>query len=152
MSDDDDRTTAFGLFNYAHSYWQSATKLHFVKVRASHPDSPVLFLYCHAVELYLKAYLRAHGVSAAQLRKSYGHNLIRLAAGARRNGLQFDDEDVAVVRLIPRLDTTARYIRTGQFTRPGFEALDRFHASVGHFLKAKGLPVRLQPKWREPAP
>jgi hypothetical protein len=50
----EDRTNDVGLFNMAESYWKSAAALHEAKVKASHPLSPVLFLYYHAVELYLR--------------------------------------------------------------------------------------------------
>jgi len=35
MSDEDARTTAFGLFNFAHSYWRSAAALQTLKVKAT---------------------------------------------------------------------------------------------------------------------
>jgi hypothetical protein len=58
-------TTALGLFNYALSYRAAADKLQICKVRATHPHAPVPFAYYHSLELYLKAFLRAHGLSAA---------------------------------------------------------------------------------------
>ena len=147
MSDEDDRTTEIGLFNYAHSYWRSAVALHKAKVRATHPDSPVWFLYFHAIELYLKSYLRAHGLSVAELRKKFGHRICCLSDEAKRRGLTFDDEDIEVISLMVCMDLTdVRYIKTGAFQRPSHEALDRtcnsFHASVGGELRARGFPVR----------
>ena len=65
---EEDRTNELGLFNTAESYWKSAATLYDAKVKASHPMSPVRFLYYHAVELYLKAFLRGNGHSAKELR------------------------------------------------------------------------------------
>src|SRR5260221_7125218 len=58
-------TTPLGFFNYALSYRAAADKLRICKLRATHPHAPVLFIYYHSVELYLKAFLRAHGLSVA---------------------------------------------------------------------------------------
>lgn len=151
MNDEDDRTTAFGLFNLAHSYWRSAVALQKVKVKATHPDNPIWFLYIHAVELYLKSFLRAQDVTVADLRKQYSHRVGDLAGAAQEKGLQFDDEDEIVLKLITELDlTTLRYLKTGSFTRPTHEALDRtcnsIHESVAEVLKAQGNSVRQFPK------
>ena len=56
--DDDERTNAVGLFNTARSYWRSAEYLNVANLSVTHPQAPVTFLFCHAIELYLKAYLR----------------------------------------------------------------------------------------------
>ncbi|WP_119418072.1 hypothetical protein [Desertibaculum subflavum] len=147
MSDEDDRTTAFGLFNFAHSYWQSAVALKKADVSATHSDEPVTFLYCHAVELYLKAFLRAAGLSVKELRDKYGHNVVKLADAAREDGLEFQDEDSAVIELIAQMGpVTLRYLRTGYFRRPALEALNRtcrsFHESVARLLVEQGHKIR----------
>jgi hypothetical protein len=68
MMSDDDRTTPFGLFNYARSYWQSAVHLHHAKVKVTHPDAATTLLLAHAVELYIKAFLRLRRGPEDQLR------------------------------------------------------------------------------------
>jgi hypothetical protein len=65
---EEERTNEVGLFNTAESYWRSAGALYEAQVKASHPLSPVRFLYYHAIELYLKAFLRGNGHSARELR------------------------------------------------------------------------------------
>jgi hypothetical protein len=57
-TDEDERTTALGLFNTADAYRLSAMALQGAQVRHGHADNPVRLLYCHALELYLKALLR----------------------------------------------------------------------------------------------
>jgi hypothetical protein len=82
----DDRTTALGLFNYARSYRASADHLLSAKLKVPHPHAPLTFLYYHAVELYLKAYLRVQGYTVAQL-KSVGHNVSKLSTEVQSRGL-----------------------------------------------------------------
>ena len=60
---DEERTNSMGLFNTAEAWRLSAMALQAQRVKSGHADQPVRFLYCHAVELYLKALLRQkHGV------------------------------------------------------------------------------------------
>lgn len=149
--DENERTNPIGLFNYAVSYWRSAAALNERKVKVTHPDAPICFLYYHAIELFLKAYLRSEGYTVDELRdgKKFGHNAVKLRNMAKRHGLRFDSEDVEVLTLMTNTDTVieARYLRTGSFRRPTNEALKRtcrsLHESVGEALKTKGFPVRL---------
>jgi hypothetical protein len=64
--DSDDRTSAVGLFNTARSYWHSAVYLNDASLELTHPLAPVTFLFYHAIELYLKADLRASGKAVAR--------------------------------------------------------------------------------------
>lgn len=146
MDDEDDRTTAFGLFNFAHTYWASAAALRKIKVKATHPEDPQQYLYCHAVELFLKAYLRAKGASATELREKYRHKLVPMGHVAAKEGLLVDDEVREVLELIDGLGTTLRYIRQGAFRMPTFEALERtcksFHQCAAELLMSQGHKIR----------
>ena len=85
--DEEDRTTSIGLFLLAHTYAKSASLLRENHVNVSHRDYPVRFLYTHAIELYLKAFLRMHdGFTAEKLRK-IGHKTKKLLKNAEENGL-----------------------------------------------------------------
>ena len=96
--DEDKRTAAIGLFNYAHTYAQSAFELGKIQVKATHPDSVIRFNYSHAVELYLKSFLRLHGISVAELRsKRYGHNTKKLVKKAIKLGLGIDARQKAEI-------------------------------------------------------
>ncbi|MFK7881386.1 hypothetical protein [Roseobacter sp.] len=121
MSDveDEDRTTAVGLFNYAHSYASSAIALEGIKVKATHKRAPVYYLYYHAIELYLKSYLRAHSVSAEDLSKKYSHRIRRTTNKAKSFGLVLRDVDEAVIDFMRQTDAVieSRYIVTGY--KPG---------------------------------
>src|SRR5437763_7290582 len=86
-SQDDDRTTDIGLFNYAASYRAAADSLEEVDTRATHPEAPQSWLYCHAIELYLKSHLRAAGLSVSELKsRRYGHDLMKLREAHKANG------------------------------------------------------------------
>lgn len=50
--DDDERTNPVGLFNTARSYWRSAEHLSAAGLKITHPEAPVTFLFCHAIELF----------------------------------------------------------------------------------------------------
>jgi len=144
-------TTPLGLFNFAESYCLSARALSRMRVRATHRASPIFFLYFHAIELYLKSYLRLQGHTAKELRNKFGHKICCLYDLALGHGLGMEDEDGQVISLLctTTIVIDARYIRTGLFTTPTFEALDRaclsLRQSVGESLRAKGLPVQLLP-------
>ena len=145
--DDNERTTPIGLFHFAHSYWRSAVALEKAKVKATHRDSPISFLYFHAMELYLKAFLRLHDVSVEELSKKYRHHVLALSGAAKTLGFHLDDEDEVVVKMMDAMDLTdVRYIRTGRFLQPSHEALHRtcrsFHETVEQALREKGHPVR----------
>lgn len=118
----DSRTTALGLFNYAHSYWASAVALNYAAREVSHPDAPVRFLYYHAVELYLKAFLRMSGASVKDV-KDIGHRVVRLYNVAVEKGLPQDAETSIAAALIDADYMSSRYISTGAFTRASNQAL-----------------------------
>ena len=54
-----------------------------------HPSWPIHFVTCQALELYLKAFLRAKGVSLDDLRdrRKFGHDLHRALREAKQKGL-----------------------------------------------------------------
>jgi HEPN domain-containing protein len=127
----DDRTTALGLFNYARSYRASADHLLSAKLGVPHPHAPLTFLYYHAIELYLKAYLRSQGHTVAQLRQ-VSHNIRELSTEVQSRGLVLDDEDKEVLETMVEANNVirSRYIQTGAFTRPEEEALSRTCAAL----------------------
>jgi hypothetical protein len=68
------RSAPIGYFNFAETYRTSARALRRSKAESSHKDSPIRFLYYHAIELYMKAHLRLHEVHPYELRTKYGHS------------------------------------------------------------------------------
>jgi HEPN domain-containing protein len=147
LADEEKRSTATGFFNQAHSYWQAARALDQAKFTATHRDDPVYALYFHAVELYLKAFLRAHDLHPRELQNKYGHDTKKLARKARKLGLSSPPEDAEIFWFISKTAIGHRYLVTGRTRRldkPIVDALCKgLHGSVGKELRAKGHPVRL---------
>lgn len=144
--DEDARTSAIGLFNYAHSYAASAVALEKAPPNdTTHPGAPVDFLAFHAIELYLKAFLRAKGLTVAEVKK-IGHGLTKLRDRARELGLTVDDAN-GVIDLAEAVMMERRYIRVGFKQRHPhdlvFEVCRKLHHEVGEDLQALGLATRL---------
>jgi hypothetical protein len=148
--DEDERNTPIGVFNYAESYWQAARALKQTKPKSTHPDAPVSFLYYHAIELYLKSFLRMHGHTAKELRgKQFGHRVCCLKERSKQLGLMLMDEDVESFSLLATTDAIirSRYLQTGSFYLITSERLEgvciNLRESVGRALKSSGIHVRL---------
>jgi hypothetical protein len=144
-TDDDERANSLGLFNTAEAYRLSAMAL---PIRHGHADKPPRFLYCHAVELYLKALLRQKH-SMATVRDKFGHQIKLLAREAETLGLVVGKNDRAVLALIHDTDAMidSRYVRTGSKRLAALEALDHtcknIRDGVGTILRSNGVLVRL---------
>ena len=142
-----DRTSPLGLFHYAQSYWQSGVNLAALNLKVTHPAAPVTFLLCHAIELYLKAYLCGMGRDLGFLRK-IGHRVAEAAKAAREAGLVMDAADIEILSHIDEADVAleARYIETGfkrELTGSALAAVaERLDKSVYDALKKLGFAVR----------
>lgn len=145
---DDDRTTPLGLFTYARSYWQSGVLLHDAQAKVIHPDAPVTLLLAHAIELYLKAFLRLRGVGIDEVKNSFGHDFKKLVDEASSRGLTLvaEDRDIAAILTEKESIRRAAYIETGYYQRPGLAALSRtcrsLDQSVSAALKDAGMSVQ----------
>jgi hypothetical protein len=148
--DDDERTNAVGLFNTARSYWRSAEHLAAAHLNLTHPQAPVTFLFCHAIELYLKAYLRGIGPNSVEQLKQMGHRVASLAKTAANSGLVIGPEQAEILTHIANTDVAieARYIVTGFKDRPTNEALSNvagfLDKAVCDALAKAGTPVRAE--------
>jgi hypothetical protein len=117
------------------------------RVQSGHADQPVRFLYCQAIELYLKALLRQkYGVKKLE---DIGHKMERLVKKAQTMGLTITDDDAAVFSLIGNTGVLIefRYIRTGAKTLPTLEELNlacnNVRDGIGKLLRNNNVPVRL---------
>jgi hypothetical protein len=143
--------TPLAWFNLAHAYLYDAALLHNVqKPSGGFYGQPVRFLYFHAIELFLKSYLRLHGIDDAALGKQpYSHNLTNLANMAESNGLLIGRRVRLVCEAAGAFDkpTEARYVKTGlKAMLPPHrlhEAARELQSGVGQALRDKGIPVRL---------
>lgn len=146
--DDDDRTTSVGLYHFAESYRDCGEALAARRPDKLMFDAPIEFLFWHAIELYFKAYLRAQGATAAELRTKFGHNLSRLHAACVDQGLSLSRYPEAFFDFMdPDEAIEARYIRIGaKMAKPTVISLQGVTAeirdAVAQALKARGQPVR----------
>ena len=111
-----DRTTELGLFNYARSFWEAGSYLINVHPKnARHPHAPITMLLCQAIELYLKSFLRVRGYSLEQL-ANLGHRYKALAKRAKTNGLAIADRDEQIIAFLADEEAFIQslYIQTGR--------------------------------------
>jgi HEPN domain-containing protein len=131
LNDVNARTTAQGLFNYGDAYLGSAHALKDANAQVIFPDAPVRFLLYHAAEMHLKSFLRAAGMTVAELHER-GHKFSRLIPAARGHGLGLDRESEALLLYGQRTGDIieSRYIRTGPRRYFETDTLGRCAASV----------------------
>lgn len=131
------KATPIALFNYAHSYAQSAVTLEEKQTDATHWDAPIYFLYFHAIELYLKAFLVALGYDLDDLKKKHGHKVKPLAVMCQHQGVHFSLDAQEVIYLMTETDNviSSRYIRLGNHKRLPFsvyfEMCHSLHEQIG---------------------
>lgn len=143
----DDRTNELGLFNFAKTYRKAADILAVEHPNALRFDDPIRYLFYHSIELYLKAFLRKHALTVAQM-KGLRHGFAELCDARTERGLWLTEEDREVLELIDAEGNyiRARYIETGAMTVATIHGLSRTAASlaetVGNHLRASGVPLR----------
>lgn len=86
--------------NFAHSYCSSAIALQHSEVDATHSRNVVTYLYYHSIELYLKAFLMTHGMTAKELRHDYRHDVGLLSQKASELG--FGNISLQTIETAPR--------------------------------------------------
>lgn len=136
-----ERTTATGLWTYAESYLDAAD---FVAKGCEANDcelrhkAPIRFLYAHAIELALKAFLRSTGVTPKQLKNRYGHRLVSLMDACEAKGLREAGHSVeldrAVVEWLDQERMDFRYISTGE--KKGVPSLEKVSEVATRLVKA----------------
>ena len=144
---DDDRTDAVALHNKARSYLRSARYLNAANPSVSCAHAGVTFLFCHAIELFLLAYLRAHGDDGPE-----PNNLSRRVAATTRRaigvGLKLHPDALVTLSQIAEtlIAIEIRYILTGVKQIPNIDPLSnaaqKMDAAVSTALVDLGLPLR----------
>jgi hypothetical protein len=145
--EEEQRTTPQGLFTFAESYSQAANHLQDADLKTPHPSLPVNFLYYHAIELYLKAFLRLHGHTLKELR-NLSHSTRDLQTRSQQLGLLFDEATTETFSLMAANPAILfRYVRTGGYRWPTHDSLNRtcenLRQSIGDELRKSGVYVRL---------
>jgi hypothetical protein len=106
--------TAASLLEVAEKYIVAACVL----IEHHATPEPIGFLASHGLELALKAFLLHSGVSVAELKRGYGHNLNELWLAAARRGLtvEFDLLWLAVLNHYYDYPYQYRYPQAGYAT------------------------------------
>jgi HEPN domain-containing protein len=105
-----DGPTPLGFYNFAVSYHEGADLIADRGLKATHPESVAMFLYYHAIELYLKSFLRLKGDTAKRLRK-IGHDFQTLQSRAKKRGLPFGKVEEEVLAMLDgEIWSRARYL------------------------------------------
>jgi len=134
-----DRTSSMGLWKYAKDYLDAG-----YTVTTSGPQTlapiPAYYLYCHAIELALKAYLRGTGASIADL-KRIGHDLSKARKKAIGIGLrdicELTPEQVEAIELANPIYSKKEfeYIAVGFKTLPNIKVLQATAGSLIYGIK-----------------
>ncbi|MCW5710548.1 hypothetical protein [Shinella sp.] len=82
--------TPFGIFTLAQSF-EDAGHLVVENATRQFSDHPQRLLFLHAIETYLRAYLRLHGAEPDELR-GYMHDVGRMLATAKTKGLLLEQK------------------------------------------------------------
>lgn len=114
---------------------------------------PIFFLYYHTIELYLKAYLRAQGLTVDRLQKDFGHDTGKLSKRARALRAPIKAKEMGLFDVVGRANAAilSRY-QAGGYRLPSMSALERACRSLreiaGHAIEdGTGMPVpRLHPR------
>jgi len=134
----DDRTTDVGLYHFAQSYRLAADFLENGPDRphSTHPEEPRDFLYIHAIELYLKAFLRLQGKTVDDL-KAIGHDIPKLAKLVAGYGVILDVQVGGILELLTFENVFgARYIVTGYYHRASTAGLKHAAAELHAIVRA----------------
>jgi hypothetical protein len=133
-----DREPPMGMFLFAESFLDAARHLRRAfdnRELSLRFDAPIYFLYSHALELTMKALLRAKGVSARRLAsREFGHQLQVLWRECFKQGLSTSpNHDTFISGVIEILDPLAtkyefRYLKVGLKRIP---ELDDVELAVG---------------------
>jgi hypothetical protein len=142
-----DRQPPIGLYYFAASYHVAADLICDQGLKATHPEAPAMFLYYHAIELYLKPFLRFHDVSAKRL-QSIGHDYKRLLSRASKRGLVLGELESEVLSMLDgEIWSRSRYLEIGSLRSPSLNALSTTSISlrqaVAKVLHEAGQPVRM---------
>jgi hypothetical protein len=131
MHDDPDKTTPIGLARYAREFFNCAM---ITDAKPGHQlgvaPIPVMYLIAHSIELCLKSYLLSKGVSLIDLKRKYGHNLIKCFKKAKefgldKTGVNFNENEEHALFILNELYSTKQlnYIVTGGNIFPNFELI-----------------------------
>jgi hypothetical protein len=119
MSDEGDRWEPMNFYSLAEDYYQSAIRIrHAQESGIVKLHSKVFisnFLFSHAVELALKGFLRAKGLSKKVLKDKYNHKFHKLINDSISHGLPLEEaERETAIKWVEEYDKEAINFRYGK--------------------------------------
>jgi hypothetical protein len=130
---------ASNIFDEAEAYWLSAITLQQGDVQSDLASLPIRNLYCHAIELYLKAYLRAHGHPLGELDSKLKQNFRRIRKLVEGYGLQFAGRDKATIEyfVLTPMAIRAKYSDTPYYSAPATGDLHGLCCTLRESIKSE---------------
>ena len=120
------RTTPFGLWQYAKDYLEGFKIIWEKQPELTGPYQVKFYLLCHSLELGFKAYLRSQGCTLKTLMK-LRHDINKIVAECFKKGLEkyfvFQNDELNCLRLANSyyLRKEFEYIKIGSKTLPNLE-------------------------------
>ena len=120
------RTAASDLFDQAEAYRQSAAALQSAALENYLSSLPVRNLYYTSIELYLKAFLRAHGHSIDELEGKFRQDFRRMRKRCIGLGLVMTAAQDATLEYFVRTPASVRlkFSSTRYYSAPAIDDLD----------------------------
>lgn len=122
-----DRVSSNGILHFAMAYHRAAVILALDRTKPPFRDVPIVYLLRHAIEMYLKAYLRHRGESVADLKGRYSHRLQKALDACSTAGMPVTDSVAFCVKLLDAAGSSERfrYFESGMMQQPTITTLHR---------------------------
>jgi len=135
----DHKTYHIGLWRYARDFFWAAERLR----RYDSTENVTIYLYCHSMELSLKALLIYHGSTEKELR-TIGHDLIDAWDRSTRTGLNQHLADFRGVKAVIELINPYYQGKEFEYLVPGikqFPSLADIHNASEDLLQSVGKTI-----------
>jgi len=131
-------SAASDLFDQAEAYRQSAAALQSASLDNYLSSLPVRNLYYTSIELYLKAFLRAHGHSIDELEGKFRQDFRRMRKRCRSLGLVMTAAQDATLEYFVRTPASVRtkFSSTRYYSAPAIDQLDDLCQSLRSDISA----------------
>jgi len=129
---------ASDLFDQAETYRQSAETLHSAGLNHYLSSLPIRNLYYTSIELYLKAFLRAHGHSIDELEGKFRQDFRRMRKRCRSLGLVMTGAQDATLEYFVSTPASVRmkFSSTRYYSAPAIDELDDLCRTLRTYISA----------------
>ena len=132
--------TPDNLWCLAEEYYKAGRTLFLKGKKNINYGIPCYYLYCHSIELSLKAFLLGRGINQNELKKrKYGHNLEALLNEARRRKLgrevKLDKNDLKMIKFFNVLYSNKEFEYSERWSVPQVPNASYLDMTAKKFLK-----------------